>query len=138
MTTEEITGAAGPGTMPIDAMEEEIGAIARLTDLARAQRAAVARDDIDALDSAGQEMDELLRECSRLRRSRESAKTASHPEAADRLRIGARRFVDELAINRRVLREAIAGVNERATSLYRPTTALYGRPDGARAGGMTP
>lgn len=137
MKTEEMTGSVGLDAPSHDAVDAEVGAIERLTELAQAQRDAVARDDIDALDAAVQEMDELLRECSRLRRSRESAGATSPPDVLERLRGSARRFVDELAINRRVLREAIAGVNERATSLYRPMSTVYGRPEGARAGGVT-
>ena len=126
------TGTSGGG------VHAEIGAIGRMVELARAQRAAVARDDLEGLDSAGQEIDALLRECSRLRRTREAAGASLEGDDSERLRSTAQQFVDELAINRRVFREAIAGINERAANLYRPSSALYARPEASRVGGIAP
>ena len=132
------SGASAAAIMvAVDGVDAEIDAIERMLELARTQRAAVAHDDIEALDAAGQEIDALLRECSRLRRMRESTGAPLAEDDSARLRNAAQRFVDALAINRRVLREAISGVNERAANLYRPTSALYGRPE-VRAGGVAP
>lgn len=139
MMNEAPGGASAAAQMTAgEVAQAEIGAIGRMVELARAQRAAVARDDIEALDSAGQEIDALLRECSRLRRTRESAGAPLQGDESARLRGTAQQFVDELAINRRIFREAIAGVNERAANLYRPSSALYGRPDNNRAGVAAP
>lgn len=135
MMNEATGGATATAMMDPAGAHAEIDAIERMLELARAQRAAVAVDDIEALDSAGQEIDALLRECSRLRRVREGSGTALAADESARLRDTAQRFVDELAVNRRVLREAIAGVNERAANLYRPASPLYGRPD-SRGGGI--
>ena len=158
---------AGPGTMAapmpgavldgvVDALNSERRLIEELTTIMRAQREAVGRDDLQAVDDSVHSVQRVLFTLGEARKRRRllnrrmgrpedaplreldealgAQATPAFRQAREGLQRAARTLSEEVAVNRKLLREALAAGDEHVRHLYGAGDAQHQRVGYPEAG----